>query len=93
MRATEAFELDIDKQDDLRYRWRLSRTSGRVVDSGVVLYIADCLATAAVGLEPDSRLTVNVDGRCIGGYSAMRMQLESSGVALDIAQAMLTRRT
>lgn len=40
MSAAESFELDLRKQDDLRYRWRLSRLSGRVIDLGVEAYVA-----------------------------------------------------
>ena len=91
MSAGDSFEVDIQRQSDLRYRWTLSRL-GRVVDQGVELYIASCLAAATVGVDPTSRITVSVDGFSGGSFFAVRTQLESSQVALEIAQAMLTRR-
>jgi general secretion pathway protein G len=54
--------VEVQKQDDLRYRWTLSRPKGRVVDEGVELYIASCLAAATLGADPTSRISVTVDG-------------------------------
>jgi hypothetical protein len=91
--TADSFELDIKKQDDLRHRWTLSRPDGRVIDEGVELYTASCLAAATTGVDPTSRIVVSVDGVPAGNFMAMRMQLESSRVALEIGQALLTRRT
>ena len=52
MRSKESLELTIGKQDDLRYRWQLSRPSGRVIEDGVEAYIASCLAAAAARWMP-----------------------------------------
>ena len=93
MRANDVLELDIRKQDNLRYGWNLSRADGRVVDNGVELYIADCLAIASVGLDLYTRLSVTVGGRRVGEFVAARTQWETSDVAREIAQALLTRRT
>lgn len=90
--AADSLAVDIRKQDDLRHRWTLSRPHGRVVDEGVELYIASCLAAATVGADPTSRISVTVDGFFAGDFLAARTQLESSAVALEIAQAILTRR-
>ena len=89
--AVPSLAVEVQKQDDLRYRWTLSRPSGRVIDEGVELYIASCLASATVGADPTSRISVTVDGFLAGDFLAARTQLESSAVALEIAQAMLTR--
>ena len=91
MSAGDSFEVDIQRQSDLRYRWSLRRL-GRVVDEGVELYVASCLRASTVGLDPTSQVTVSVDGFLGGSFFAVRMQLESSAVALELAQAMLNRR-
>jgi hypothetical protein len=90
--AADSLAVDIRKQDDLRYRWTLSRPSGRVVDEGVELYIASSLAAATAGADPASRISITVDGFVAGHFLAARTQLEAAAVALEIAQAMLTRR-
>lgn len=91
--AVPSLAVEVQQQDDLRYRWTLSRPNGRVIDEGVELYIASCLASATVEVaEPTSRISVTVDGFFAGDFLAARTQLESSAVALEIAQAMLTRR-
>ena len=92
LNAVPSFAVEVQKQDDLRYRWTLSRLDGRVVDEGVEVYIANCLALATVGADPTSRISVTVDGFVAGDFLAARTQLESSKVALEIANAMLSRR-
>jgi len=92
MRSKESLELAIGKQDDLRYRWQLSRPSGRVIDDGVEAYIASCLAAAASTVDAGSWMTVSVDGVPGGRYAAVRMQVDSIEVAAEIAQAMLLQR-
>ena len=89
---SDSLAVEIRKHDDLRYRWTLCRPSGRVVDEGVELYIASCLASATAGADPATRINVTVDDFQAGDFSAARTQLEPSVVALEIAQAMLTRR-
>lgn len=83
--------LDIGKQDDLRYWWRLSRPSGRVTEEGVEAYIADCLTAAASTVDPASRIVVTVDGVPGGSYDAVRMQLEPVDVAADVATTVLVQ--
>ena len=90
--AAGSLAVDIRKQDDLRYRWTLIRPNGRVVDEGVELYIASCMAVATMGADPTCRISITVDGFAAGDFLAARTQLESSAVALEIAHAMLTRR-
>jgi hypothetical protein len=92
MAGASSLAVDIRKQDDLCSRWTLSRPDGRVLDQGVELYIAKCLAAATVAADPTTRISVTVDGFSAGNFFAMRTQLESTTVALEIAQAMLTRR-
>lgn len=89
---SDSLAVDIRKQDDLRYRWRLCRPSGRVVDEGVELYIAGCLASATVRADPATRISIKVDDFEAGDYLAARTQLEPAAVALEIAQTMLRRR-
>jgi hypothetical protein len=84
--------LDIGKQDDLRYWWRLSRLSGRVTEQGVEAYIADCLTAAANTVDPASRIVVTVDGVPGGFYDAVRMQLEPVDVAADVAKTVLVQQ-
>ena len=62
LNAADSLAVDIRKQDDLRHRWTLSRPNGRVVDEGVELYIASCLAAASAGADPTRRIRVTVDG-------------------------------
>lgn len=64
-----------------------------VVDEGVEIYVASCLAEATKAADPSSRLNVIVDDFLAGDFLAARTQLESTTVALEIAQAMLTRRS
>ena len=92
MRSKESLELAIGKQDDLRYRWQLSRPSGRVIDDGVEAYIASCLAAAASTVDAGSWMTVSVGGVPGGRYAAVRMQVDSIEVAAEIAQAVLVQR-
>jgi hypothetical protein len=89
---SDSLAVDIRKQDDLRYRWTLCRPNGRVVDEGIELYIASCLASATAGADPASRISVTVDDFEAGDFLAARTQLEPAAVGLEIAQAMLTRR-
>lgn len=91
LNAADSLAVEVRQQDDLRYRWTLSRPNGRVVDEGVELFIASCLTAATIGVDPTSRISVTVDGFFAGDFLAARTQLESSAVALEIAQAMLTR--
>ena len=91
-RAADSLAVEVRRQDDLRYRWTLSRPSGRVLDEGVELYIASCLSAATVRADPTSRISVAIDGFPAGDFLAARSHLESTAVALEIAQAMLTRR-
>ena len=91
LNMSDPFTLEIRKEDDMRYRWTLSRPNGRVVDEGVEIYVASCLAEATKAADPASRTNVIVDGFLAGDFLAARTQLESSAVALEIAQAMLTR--
>jgi hypothetical protein len=92
MGTPDSFELDIQKQDDLRHRWTLSRADGRVLDQGADVFIADCLATATARMDPERQITIIVDGVPAGDFVVARTQLEPSIVALEIGQAVLTRR-
>ena len=91
MSADDFFEIDIQQQADLHYRWTLSQR-GVVVAQGVEPYVANCLAQASVGVDPTSRIAVGVDNVPAGSFLAVRTQLESTPVALEIAKAMLTRQ-
>ena len=91
MSADEFFEIDIQQQADLHYRWTLSRR-GVVVTQGVEPYIASCVAQASVGVHPTALIAVGIDGVPAGSFVAVRAQLESTQVALEMAEAMLTRQ-
>jgi hypothetical protein len=58
--AADSLVVDIRKQDDLRYRWTLSRPDGRVVEEGVELYIASCLVAATASADPAGRISIVV---------------------------------
>jgi hypothetical protein len=89
--SADSLLVEIRKQDDVRYRWTLSRRNGRVLDQGVELYVANCLVAASAGADPTSRIGIVVDDFSAGDFLAARTQLESSAVALEIAQSMLRR--
>jgi len=91
MSLLELLELDLVKQDDLGYRWRLCSPSGRVIDHGVENYLASCLAAAASTLDPASRISVVVDGAAVGCFVAVLMQIDAIEVAAEIAQAVLSK--
>jgi hypothetical protein len=91
MAAPDSYELDIDKQDDLRHRWTLTRMGGRALDEGAEVFIADCPA-AATAMDRQSHMAIIVDGVSAGDFVVGRTPLEPSIVALETRQAALTRR-
>jgi len=89
--GTAPLELELRKQDDLSYEWRLSRPSGRVIERGAEAYISSCVAAAGSAVDPASRIEVSVDGVPGGCYAAVRMQIGPIDVAAEIAQTLLVR--
>ena len=92
MTAGSFLQLDIDWQDDVRYRWRLSRPSGRDIEQGVEAYIADCLKAAANTVDTSDEISVSVHGICGGRYGAIRMQIASIDVAVEVAREVLSQQ-
>ena len=92
MTTASLLQLDIDWQDDVRYRWRLSRPSGRVIEQGVEAYIANCLKAAADTVNADDEISISVHGISGGRYDAVRMRLASIDVAVEVAREVLLQQ-
>lgn len=92
MIPTSFLQLNIDWQDDVRYRWRLSRPSGRDIEQGVEAYIANCLKAAADTVDANDNISVSVHGISGGHYRALRMQLASIDVAVEVAREVLLQK-
>ena len=92
MTAASFLQLDIDWQDDVRYRWRLSRPNKRVIVQGVGAYIANCLEAAADTVDANDEISVLVHGISGGCYGAVRMQLASIDVAVEVAREVLLQK-